>query len=43
MVRNPSGTGSNFVFSGRVGGDRATAVSFDLSAAGFFGGQAEEK
>lgn len=43
VLRNLAGMGSNIVFSGWVGGRRRTAVSFDLSAAGFFGGQAGEK
>jgi len=41
--RNLARTGSNLVFSGWVGGCRLAAVSFDLSAAEFFGGQAGEK
>ena len=43
VLRNLAGTGSDPVFSGWVGGCRPTPVSFDLSAAGFFGGQAGEK
>lgn len=43
VARNPAGMGSNLMFSGQVGRCGSAAVSFDLSAAGLFGGQAGEK